>query len=154
MKATILDIIYYASVVFRVGCARHLDRAKSFTIVTDRAIFLDVDRRCGRWRQTPVISTINAERSPARSSDAPVRVKILLIGSITACLAGVKVPVYQEGNQGQSDIYTWISPIMGPVMIGTHLVLSSPHISQIFPPHPCVRRSRNNPPDPSGARTF
>jgi hypothetical protein len=39
-----------------------------------------------------VISTMNVERPPARSSDAPIRVKILSIGPMTQASAGTKLP--------------------------------------------------------------
>ena len=40
-----------------------------------------------------VISTMNVERPPARSSAAPMRVKMRSIGPIGALFAGTKLPM-------------------------------------------------------------
>ncbi len=41
-----------------------------------------------------VISTMNVERPPVRSSAAPMRVKMRSIGPITALSAGTKLPMW------------------------------------------------------------
>ena len=65
-----------------------------------------------------VISTIKVERPEARSSDAPMRVKMRSIGPILAALAGTAEPICANKTiKATWRIKVDLPPMLGPVII-------------------------------------
>ena len=71
-----------------------------------------------------VISSMNVERPPARSSEAPMRVNMRSSGPRTARLAGTKRRYAREWRSGRSGAYRcFCRPCSGPVMISMRRAL-------------------------------
>ncbi len=65
-----------------------------------------------------VISTMNVERPPVRSSAAPMRVKMRSIGPIVAESAGTALPMWARiAISAVWRMYVDLPPMFGPVMI-------------------------------------
>ncbi len=73
------------------------------------------------WRRisaTSVISTMKVLWPPARSSDAPIRVKTLSTTLMTADLAGTKLPICANRTiRAVWRMYVDFPAIFGPVMM-------------------------------------
>ena len=64
-----------------------------------------------------VISTMKVERPPARSSEAPMRVKMRSNGPITARVAGTKLPMEASTRISAAwRMYVDLPPMFGPVI--------------------------------------
>ena len=73
-----------------------------------------------------VISTMNVERPPARSSEAPMRVKIRSTGPIVADSAGTKLPMCARiAISAVWRMYVDLPPMFGPVTISIRVRSSS-----------------------------
>ena len=72
-----------------------------------------------------VISTMNVERPPVRSSAAPMRVKIRSIEPIVADSAGTTLPMCARiAISAVWRMYVDLPPMFGPVMISMRVVLA------------------------------
>ena len=73
-----------------------------------------------------VISTMNVDRPPARSSPAPMRVKMRSMGPSTARSAGTKLPTCASSTMSAPwRMYVDLPPMLGPVTISMRRVASS-----------------------------
>ena len=106
--------------------------------------------RC-RIAAASVISTMNVERPPARSSAAPMRVKIASIGPITARAAGTKLPQYASSTiSAVWRMNVDLPPMFGPVT--TSMRRSGPRrlsfaMKRSAPPRRCARDTAPRRPD-------
>ena len=65
-----------------------------------------------------VISTMNVERPPARSSAAPMRVNTRSMGPMVALAAGTKLPMCAStAISAACRMYVDLPPMLGPVTI-------------------------------------
>jgi hypothetical protein len=70
-----------------------------------------------------VISTMNVERPPARSSAAPIRVKIWSSGPRRAALAGTNEPTCAISAMSATwRMYVDLPPMLGPVISNSRRV--------------------------------